>query len=101
VSPSVWTITKYSTLFLNPLLVLEYAPPLTLMPHPKEGKKRMIEKTSIYKKHYITPALNKIGLNQQYLLAVLSHIVTRPCFLFLRFFPQLIVISLAGTTSAG
>lgn len=37
----------------------------------------MIEKTRMYK-HDDTPALNKTGPHQQYVLAVLSHIVTRP-----------------------
>jgi hypothetical protein len=67
------------------------SPTLALMPHPQE-EKGMIENTFIYKKHN-TPALNKIGLNQQYSLAVL------PCnkaYFFIFFLIS--VISLAGTS---
>lgn len=55
----------------------------------------MIEKTRMYK-HNNTP-LNKTGPNQQYVLAGLSHIVTRPV---PPHPPPKIVISLAGTCPA-
>lgn len=59
----------------------------------------MIEKTRMYK-HDDTPALNKTGPDQQYVLAVLSHIVTRPAPPPLPPPTKKIVISLAGTSPA-
>lgn len=98
-SPSDWTITKYSILL--PPVFSGIRPAPAFKPHPREDKKKrgggMIEKTRMYK-HNNTPALNKTGPDQQYVLAVLSHIVTRPVPPTPH--PQKIVISLAGTCPA-
>lgn len=56
-------------------------------------------------KHNNTPALNKIGPNQQEMLAVLSNIVTRFSSFFNRFLSPVIItissiISLAGACPA-
>lgn len=92
-SPSDWTITKYSIL-LPPVFSGNKTHPLPLNPTPERTKKSgMIEKTRMYK-HNNTPALNKTGPHQQYVLAVLSHTVTSPPP------PPQIVISLAGTCPA-